>query len=588
MLEFVKTQNLKQIDIMNSYIIKDTYKDKDKKELEMYPELLQELLINRGIKTKKEADIFLNPDYVKHLHDPFFIKNMDKVVGRILKAISQKEKIVIYSDYDCDGIPGGVLLHDFFKKIKYKNFINYIPHRHDEGYGLNIHAMEEFGKEKVDVLISVDCGITDILPVEKANEFGIDVIITDHHVTGEKLPKAFAILNSKQKDDTYPYGMLCGTGVAFKLVQALIEKGNSTNSGVSFNIKEGWEKWLLDMVGLATIADMVPLTGENRVLAHYGLLVLRKSRRLGLIQLCRKMYIKQRNITEDDVGFMIAPRINAASRMGIPMDAFKLLSTDDEVEAGTLSVHLDKINNKRKGLVGATTREVKKRIDKDNLKEVIVMGNPDWKPPLLGIVANNISELYKRPVFLWGRDGGEHLKGSCRSGNITDVMELMSNVKNSLLLEFGGHAFSGGFSVSHEKIHELEGGLLKAYGKIDKNKEVELMFIDKKLSLDDVNWDTYSVLEKLSPFGQGNKKPLFLFENIMIEDVRDFGKEKNHLQIDFKKESGGKVSVIGFFKTISDFNGKLKQGNKIDLIATIEKSTFRNIIELRLRLVEIL
>ncbi len=573
---------------MSPYTIKETYKEKDKKELEMYPELLQELLINKGITTKKEADIFLNPDYVKHLHDPFLIKDMDKVVDRILQAISKKEKIVIYSDYDCDGIPGGVLLHDFFKKIEYENFTNYIPHRHDEGYGLNISAVEEFGKDNAKILITVDCGITDIVPVEKANEFGIDVIITDHHVPGADLPKAFAILNSKQKGDTYPYDMLCGTSVAFKLVQALIEKAGRVNSGVGFNIKEGWEKWLLDMVGLATIADMVPLTGENRVLAHYGLRVLRKSRRPGLMQLCRKMYIQQRNITEDDVGFMIVPRINAASRMGIPMDAFNLLSTKDEVEAGALSTHLDKINNKRKGVVGAITREVKKRIDEDNLKGVIVMGNPDWKPPLLGIVANNVSELYKRPVFLWGRDGGEHLKGSCRSGNIMDVMELMLKVEKGLFLEFGGHAFSGGFSVKHEKIHELEEGLLKAYKKMDKNKEPEPMSVDKKLSLDDVSWDTYSVLEKLAPFGQGNKKPLFLFENITIEDVRDFGKDKNHLQIDFKKKSGGKVSAIGFFKTINDFGDKLKERNKIDLIATIDKSTFRNIIELRLRIVEIL
>jgi len=573
---------------MNPYILRNPYTDEDKKELEAYPELLQELLLNKNIATKEDADIYLNPDYIKHLHDPFLIKDMDKVVERLLKAISNEEKIIIYSDYDCDGIPGGVLLHDFFKKIEYKNFENYIPHRHEEGYGLNISAMEKFGEARAHVLISVDCGITDVVPVEKANTYGIDVIITDHHFPTDTLPPAFAILNSKQEDDSYPYDLLCGTGVAFKLVQALIQKGKQTGE---IKLKEGWEKWLLDMVGLATIADMVPLTGENRVLAHYGLHVLRKSRRPGLLQLFRKMYMKQRFITEGDVGFMIAPRINAASRMGIPMDAFKLLTTEDEVEAGMLSVHLDKINNKRKGMVGAITRAVKERIDTQiggsNLPEVIVMGNPDWQPPLLGIVANNVAELYKRPTFLWGRDGGTHLKGSCRSGGKVNTMTLMSSVPKKLFIDFGGHAYSGGFSASHEKIHELETELLKAYSTLEKEEE-ESMVIDKKLSLDDVNWDTYRILEKLAPFGQGNENPLFLFENVQIQNVKDFGKEKNHLQIDFEKEFGGVVKAIGFFKTVADFNGKLEVGKRIDLIATIERSTFGRTIELRLRIVEIL
>ena len=567
----------------NPYTLRDTYADEDRKELEMYPEFLQELLINKGITTKEEADTYLNPSYDEHLHDPFLMKDMGKVVDRLLLAISNGEKIVIYSDYDCDGIPGGVLLHDFFKKIGHKNFENYIPHRHEEGYGLNISAIEKFGEEGVNVLISVDCGITDVLPVEKANKFNIDVIITDHHFSNGTLPPAFAILDPKQEDDSYPYDMLCGTGVAFKLVQALIQKGKQ--KGV-IKLKEGWEKWWLDMVGLATIADMVPLTGENRVLARYGLHVLRKSRRVGFLQLCRKMYMKQRFISEDDVGFMIAPRINAASRMDIPMDAFKLLSTEDEVEAGILSVHLDKINNKRKGLMGALTREVKKRVEEGGLKDVIVMGNPDWRPPLLGVVANNIAELYKRPVFLWGRDGGTYLKGSCRSGGKTNTMTLMSSVPKELFIDFGGHAFSGGFSTPHEKIHELEKELLKAYSSMGKVEE-EQAFIDKKLSLNDVSWDTYRILEKMMPFGIGNEKPLFLFENIKIEDVKDFGKEKNHLHIDFEKEFGGKVSAIGFFKTIGDFEGKLEKGSAINLIATIEKSTFGRSTELRLRIVEV-
>jgi len=566
---------------MSHYIIKETNTDINKEELEEYADLLQTLLINRRITTKNEADIFLNPNYIEHLHDPFLMKDMDKVVDRLLRAISDNEKVIIYSDYDCDGIPGGVVLHDFFKKIGYTNFENYIPHRHEEGYGLNISAVEKFGEDGVNVLITIDCGVTDVVPVDRANSFGIDVIITDHHLPNGVLPQAYAILDPKQKDDSYPYDMLCGAGVVFKLVQALIKKGD-------FNLVEGWEKWLLDMVGLATIADMVPLTGENRVLAFYGLQVLRKSRRPGIVYLCKKTYIKQNNLTEDDIGFMLAPRINAASRMGIPMDAFNLLSTEDETEADVLSTHLDKINNRRKGLVSAITKEIKKRLEETAPKEVIVMGNPDWKPPLLGIVAGNIAELYKRPTFFWGRDGGTYLKGSCRSGDKTSVMALMLSVPKEYFIDFGGHAFSGGFSTPHEKIHELEEELLKAYRSIGDSSEEVSIAIDRKLSIDEVSWDTYTNLNKLSPFGFENEKPVFLFEQVQIKDVKNFGKEKNHLQIDFEKGFGGRVSAIGFFKTVDDFSGKLEKGNMIDLIATIEKSTFGRSPELRLRILEVL
>jgi len=263
---------------MSSYSFRKKVPHGVSKNLEAYPELVQELLFSRGIETAKEAEEFLNPDYTKHVHDPFLIKDMEKAVLRILLAMEQNEKIVIYSDYDCDGIPGGVILHDFFKKINYENFENYIPHRHEEGYGLNLSAIESCAESNTKLLITVDCGITDVVPVTRANELGIDVIITDHHLVGKKLPPAYAILNSKQEDDSYPFDLLCGAGVAFKLVQGLLEKG-------SFNVTQGWEKWLLDMAGLSTIADMVPLVGENRVLAYYGLKVLRKSPRLGLQQL---------------------------------------------------------------------------------------------------------------------------------------------------------------------------------------------------------------------------------------------------------------------------------------------------------------
>jgi len=566
---------------MKKYAVREPIPEHIHKELNAHPELTRELLYYRGIKSSLAAEEFLNPNYDLHTHDPFLIKGMEKAVKRILKAIKKDEHIVIYSDYDCDGIPGGVILHDFFKKIEYKNFANYIPHRHEEGYGVNVAAIEKISEEDTKLIITVDCGITDVTAVKRANELGIDVIVTDHHLPQEILPPAYAILNSKQKDDSYPDDQLCGSGVAFKLVQALLGKGR-------FNIVPGWEKWLLDMAGLATIADMVPLRGENRVLAHFGLTVLRKSRRPGVQKLCRKMKINQRNITEDDVGFMIAPRINAASRMDHPMDAFKLLSTNDEVEADVLSDYLNEINDKRKGVVGSMVKEIKKRINNlSEIQEVIVMGNPLWRPALLGLAANSLMEEYNRPVFLWGREGGQVIKGSCRSNGSVNVVEMMSST-GELFIDAGGHKFSGGFSVEHEKIHLLEESLIKAYKKVaNGNGGEEKIIVDKRLSLDEVTWETYGTLEKLAPFGDGNPKPIFLFEDVEIIDVKQFGKEKNHLELSFKNFDNKKIPAIGFFLTLDSFSRDISKGERVNLLASIEKSTFRNFPELRLRIVDI-
>ena len=555
----------------------------DSDELSAYHPLTQTLLKNRGITTYEEAEKFLHPDYERDIHDPFLILNMEKAVERILRAIDVEEKIVVYGDYDCDGIPGSVILHDFFKKIGYKNFENYIPHRHDEGYGLNTDAVDEFAKTSTTLLITVDCGITDVKEVAHANSFGIDVIVTDHHLPQEVLPSAYAILNSKQKDDTYPDNMLCGAGLAWKLVQALLKK-----RAKEWNVGEGWEKWLLDMAGLSTIADMVPLRNENRVLAHYGLKVLRKSPRPGLMKLLRKLRVDQRYLTEEDVGFTIAPRINAASRMGIPMDAFRLLSTTDETEADVLSDHLNEMNETRKGVVAVMIKEAKKKIASREMREVIVVGNPAWKPGVLGLAANRLMEDYERPVFVWGREGGTHIKGSCRSDGSINVVELMVNVRQGIFLDVGGHELSGGFSISHEQIHFLEEEIILAYKKIEKKSSVEeAMAVDSTLSLDHVTWETQRLVEQLAPFGIENPKPLFLFEGIEIKGVKAFGKEKNHLELQFENSVGKRIPAIGFFISQDNFKTPVEEGNFINLFATLEKSMFSGRPELRLRIVDI-
>jgi len=569
---------------MSKYTVREKIPESASNELAVYPELMRNLLFYRGVKSALSAEKYLNPNFENDAHNPFLMKDMEKAVARILKAIEDKEKIIIYSDYDADGVPGAVVLSDFFKKIGFKNFEVYIPHRHLEGFGLHKEAIDSFKEKKVTLLITIDCGIADVEEVVHAQSLGIDVIVTDHHLPVNGTPAAFAILDAKQDGCNYPYKMLCGSGVVYKLIQAILQKNR-------FGLKEGSEKWLLDMVGIATCADMVPLQGENRMFAYYGLKVLRKSPRLGLMKLLRKMNVSQSNITEDDIGFMIAPRINAASRMGVPMDAFNLLSTTDETEAGIFTDHLHSINEERKGIVAGMVKELHKRIadrlDYEN-HPVLVIGNPRWKPSLLGLAANTLMEKYKRPVFLWGREDGTEIKGSCRSDGSVDLVEMMQEVPVGVLTHFGGHAMSGGFAVEHDRIHHLEEVLHAAYLKKKKNKDAEQIFIDARLLLDDVTWPNFRNLEKMMPFGLDNAKPIFLFENVAVENVRQFGKRAEHLELVFRNSGGDKISAIGFFVKPEDFAVVPAAAKKINLVASLEKSVFGGRTELRLRIVGIL
>lgn len=554
------------------------------KDLEKFPPLTRKLLAARGIANLSDAEKFLHPDWERDGFDPFLIFNMEKAVERILRAIKNKEKIVLYTDYDCDGIPAGVILHDFFKKIEYAGFENYIPHRHNEGYGVNIPSVEKLAENGATLMITADLGITDTEAVARAQELGVDVIVTDHHLPQEgKIPKACAVLNSKQPEDTYPDSMLCGAGVAFKLVQALIQRGKFPQ------ISDGWEKWLLDMAGLSTIADMVPLKNENRLLAYYGLKVLRKSKRKGLNLLLQKIKVNKEHLTEDDIGFMIAPRINAASRMDHPLRAFELLSTNDEAKAEELADWLNQLNDKRKGSVAAMMKDAKGRLRSREIFEVIVIGHPEWEPGVLGLAANNLMEEFSRPVFAWGKDADGNIKGSCRSDGTVSLVELMSRAKEGSFLQFGGHAEAGGFTVSSEGIHTLEKELSDVYRAMEKITKAKTVAVDDELSLDDVNWDIYNEVEAFAPFGMENPKPIFLFPKAEIVAVKKFGKAKEHLELEFRNSRGQKIPAIGFFVSEKDFpKVLLGAGEKVNLIATLEKSMFRNYPEIRLRIVDII
>ncbi len=585
---------------MEKYLVAPHVPSSVSEDLKYYSSFLQTLLHNRGIFAREEAEKFLNPSYETSLHDPYLLHDMEKACVRIYEAIEANEKIIIYGDYDCDGIPGGVILHDFFQKIHpkgdseilgYRNFENYIPDRHDEGYGLNHEAIEGFIKKDVKLIITVDLGTSDFAEIATAQASGIDVIVTDHHLAKETLPHAFAIVNPKlpikQADGGeifYPDTMLCGAGVAFKLVQALIKK-----YGEYWKIENGWEKWLLDMAGLATLSDMVPLRNENRAIAYFGLKVLQKNRRVGMQKLLRKLNIDARHMAEDDLTFMVTPRLNAASRMDSPMRAFELLATTDESVAGSLAGHLSKINDERKLNVAHIMREVHDLMNKRDEKEIIVIGNPKWRVGVLGLVAGKICDTYSRPAFVWGMEGSETIKGSCRSDGSVNVVTLMQSTTTETFLNFGGHELAGGFSVSHEKVHVLESELSIA---MEKGKGTERVItkkdIDMKLSLDQVTMSRYKEIEKLAPFGLGNSKPVFLFENVEITGVKLFGKEKNHLELLLGTEEGRVIKAISFFNTDTSYKITVAVGARINLVASFDLSHFGGRTELRLRIIDII
>ena len=555
--------------------------DSFSEQLPEYPAVLKQLLFNRSVTDPDAITRFLEPSFDTHLHDPFLLNDMERAVDRLRTAIAANERILVFSDYDCDGIPGAVIMHDLLHAVGHTEFVTHIPHRHYDGFGLSVSLIERLIDEHAPSLIAtIDCGTSDVEAVNKARERGVDVIITDHHEPKDALPTAVAIVNPKV-GDTYPFTGLCGAAVVFKLAQALLARGD-------FPVSPGTEKWWLDMVGIATVADMVPLLDENRVLAQYGLLVLRKSRRPGLQQLLRAQRVDQRRLTEDDIGFVIAPRINAASRMDTPEDAYILLTTTDEAEAAARVRHLEQLNTERKTAVGLITKDIHKRFKLSvAVPDVIVLGNPEWRPSLVGLAANKLAEEHNRPAFLWGRDGNQQFKGSCRSNGSVSVVRIM-DATPEVFDEYGGHHFSGGFTVTPSYIHTLSEQLQIAYEALGESAFVkEVHHVDVELTLDEVTKELLATQQRCAPFGADNRKPLYLFKAVSPDGVEVFGKSKNHTKLSFTTRGLAK-EAIAFFQLPHQFTREPCVGEQLSLLAHVEESFFMGRTQIRLRIVDIL
>lgn len=545
-------------------------------------DLIESLLLGININTDDARQKFLSPDYDRDLHNPFLLPDMEKSVERIFSAITAGEKIAIYADYDCDGIPGAVMMNDFLKDLGVRNLEVYIPNRNTLGYGLHKDILENIISSGFSLLITIDLGTTAKEAIDFAEQSGVNVIVIDHHEPPESLPKPFALINPKLKNSKYPFRDLCGTGVAYRVICAFLDKYREY-----FNYKKGKEKWFLDLVALSTIADQVPLLQDNRVLAKYGLLVMRKGRRYGIKALAEISKLNISKINEDDINFSIAPKINAASRMDNAFKAFELLSCQNSKVADILAQDLFSLSEKRKVLVAQMMKEVKRQIKNRSFENIICLGNPNWNPGLLGIIASKITEEYKKTAFVWGRTNGnlKIIKGSCRAFGDIDVIKIMEKIKDSLL-DMGGHEKAGGFSVKEEEIHNLpvkleEAFILSQDFEIQKEQIKYLNFYPEMNS-----FLFFNEFNKMAPFGIGNPKPLFYFENVFIEKVKTFGKDSNHIELSLSL-NGNKIKAISFFKKPEDFNPKLSDNQFLNLIGFLEQNSFNNFNSLRIRIWDI-
>lgn len=485
------------------------------------PVLLQ-VLYNRGLTDPKEVDGFINGRYLQST-DPFLLPDMDKAVERIKHAIENEQIIVVYGDFDADGVTSTVLLIEALRGlgINRRNAQPYIPDRVDEGYGLNndalTHIRDEIG---ADLVITVDCGIRSVAEVEHANSIGLDMIVTDHHSIGDQMPPALAIINPKRADSAYPETMLAGVGIAYKLVQALQQH---MPDRVNFN-----EADLLDLVAIGTVADLAPLLGENRQLVKRGLVELNKVNRPGIGALMRLANLKRGKMTAESIGFGIGPRINAAGRLAKAYTAAKLLIVNNDMQAGSHAQDLEALNKERRSLTKKLTDLADELVDPTD--PILIANHEDFVGGVVGLVASSLANKHYRPAIVMER-GEAFSRGSCRSipeFHVTQALESVSDI----LERFGGHAQAAGFTVANENLDEFS-ERLKAFT-TDKLGGLDLIpsiTIDTEIEFSEINFALYESLQKLEPTGYANATAVFVSRNVHIDSFRAVGSDASHLQL---------------------------------------------------------
>ena len=555
------------------------------------------LLFQRGIITFEDARNFFRPE-LKHLHDPFLMKDMGKAVERIEKAIENNERIIVYGDYDVDGTSAVALVYSFLKNQfqQYNNIDFYIPDRYNEGYGISEKGIDFAVETNTKLIIALDCGIKEIDKIAFANSKGIDFIVCDHHRPGIDIPVAFAVLDPKRPDCDYPYKELSGCGIGFKLIQAICQKKN---------IKVEELKQYLDLVVVSIASDIVPITGENRVLAYYGLKLINSNPRPGIEAVLQSGGIKRifaspgnemglifsRELNINDLVFLIGPRINAAGRIESGRNSVELLIADNLENALTLGTQIDNYNTERRTLDSQTTIEAIDMVknEPDLLrKKTTVVYNANWHKGIIGIVASRLTENFYRPTIVLTNSNGL-ICGSARSVKDFDIYDAI-DACSGLLEHFGGHKYAAGLTLKPENLHKFINKFEEIVSKtITEEMQVPEVEIDSELDLRQINLNFFKIIKQFSPFGPGNMSPVFLTKGVVdFGNIRLVGKNDKHhlkLSITYPEISLNPFPAIAF--QLADFYNYIHEGNSFDICYHIEENEWNGLISLQLNIKDI-
>ena len=537
------------------------------KNLDSFPPLVRQLLFNRGYATQEEATDFLSA-VVPEGNDAFNMLGVPEASERISHAIDKQERIIIYGDYDTDGVTASAVMVQSLKALG-ADVAAYIPNRFDEGYGLNNEALDKLKEQNAKLVITVDCGIRALEEAQHAKELGLDLIISDHHTPGPELPWATALINPKQAGDTYPEKNLAGVGTAFKLASGVIKHRNA-------DFDRGA---LLDLVAMGTVADMVPLTGENRAMVRHGLQRMRQPRRQGLQALMGIAGVEPQSVTAMHIGFMLGPRLNAAGRLDTALDALQLLLSDDVFEAGHLAQKLDNFNRERQKItheMQSIAEELSGAEDPDKL--LLFAAHKEFNPGVVGLTASRLVEQYYRPAIV-AEAGEEFTRASCRSISEFNITEALQECAD-LLDHFGGHAAAAGFTAKNENVPELierlEGLAKDQLSKVDLRP---VLHADKEISLNELNFGLLEQLELLEPTGYANPAPRFVSRNTKVQSSRAVGKESAHLKLTL---TDGKMT----YDAIAFRQGHWVENmpSQLDVLYAFERNDFRGKRQLQLNI----
>lgn len=532
--------------------------------------VIGKIIVNRHVVNDEDVRIFITPTR-DDFHNPFLFKGMDIAVDRIIKAINNKEKILIYGDYDVDGITSTTVLKKYLMD-RGISVDTYIPNRLHEGYGLNKKAIDTIKERNIDLIITVDCGISAIEEVDYAVRLGMDIIVTDHHEVGEKLPNALAVIDAKRKDNTYPFRALAGVGVVFKLIQAL---------SIKLEIKPEEYLKYLDLVCVGTISDIVPLEGENRTIAKLGLMLIKVTRNLGLRELIKSSGYKE--IDSNTISFGVAPRINACGRMGHEEEALKLFLAEDLESATKITKELNEYNTLRQSTEKAIYEEAIQQIEKNHLdaNNSIVLGGKGWHHGVIGIVSSKVTDKYYKPSILLSFEDNI-AKGSGRSVPGFDLYEGLAKCED-LLEKYGGHSMAVGLTLKKENLENFK----ERFEQIAKEKNIKelvpIIYIDDELKLKDINMDLVKSISILEPFGEANKVPLFLIRNLKIDSIRALS-EGRHLKLTLRDENFV-INAIGF--ELGYLAEEYRIGDRIDVVGTLEINSFNGFSSIQINMKDI-